>query len=156
MGAAIWQTAVFGMRRYGCLPLQLARLVVVPDAPKNAASFLLRHSMNLIDRERWPVLLTYADTGEGHTGAIYEATGWRFDGLGGGLTYRDPDTGRQMGSIGGGSGRFVPCPPGWETRKTVKRRFVHAVAASSDAAPSHGDEGGSQPTLPLQFAETVA
>jgi hypothetical protein len=59
--------------------LALSRLVVVPDAPKNAASFLLRHSMRFIDRGRWPVLVTYADEWQGHTGGIYKAlkdAGW--------------------------------------------------------------------------------
>ena len=60
--------------------LALSRLVVDPELPTNAASFLLGRSMRLIDRKRWPVLVTYADTGQGHTGAIYRATNWRCDG----------------------------------------------------------------------------
>ncbi len=61
--------------------LALSRLVIQPNTPKNAASFLLSKSMFLIDRERWPVLVTYADEWQGHTGAIYRATGWQYDGL---------------------------------------------------------------------------
>lgn len=60
--------------------LSLSRLVCVPEAPKNAASFILRHSMRMIDRSRWPVLITFADEWQGHTGAIYLATGWHFAG----------------------------------------------------------------------------
>jgi hypothetical protein len=60
--------------------LSCSRLVVAPEVPKNGASFLLGRSMRLIDRERWPVLVTYADTNQGHTGAIYKATNWREDG----------------------------------------------------------------------------
>lgn len=60
--------------------LSLTRLVVQPGMPTNSASFLLGRSINLIDRERWPVLVTYADTALGHTGAIYKATNWRCDG----------------------------------------------------------------------------
>ena len=56
--------------------LALSRLCLSPDVPKNGASFLLGRSMRLLDRERWPVLLTYADTRQGHTGAIYRATNW--------------------------------------------------------------------------------
>lgn len=56
--------------------LVLSRLAVHPDLPTNAASFLLGRSMRAIDRKRWPVLLTYADTALGHTGAIYRATNW--------------------------------------------------------------------------------
>jgi hypothetical protein len=56
--------------------LCLSRLAVAPEVPANGASFLLGRSMKLIDRKRWPVLLTYADTRLGHTGAIYKATNW--------------------------------------------------------------------------------
>jgi hypothetical protein len=61
--------------------LSLSRLVVVPGMPQNAASFLLARSMKLLDREAWPCLVTYADTYQGHTGAIYRATNWRYAGL---------------------------------------------------------------------------
>jgi len=60
--------------------LALSRLVVHPSVPKNGASFLLGNSMRMIDRDRWPVLVTYADTRLGHTGAIYRATNWICDG----------------------------------------------------------------------------
>ena len=56
--------------------LALSRLVVAPEVPGNGASFLLARSMQLLDRTRWPVLVTYADTRLGHTGAIYRATNW--------------------------------------------------------------------------------
>lgn len=56
--------------------LALSRLCVASDVPANGASFLLGRSMRTIDRERWPILLTYADTAYGHTGAIYLATNW--------------------------------------------------------------------------------
>lgn len=61
--------------------LALSRLAISPDTPKNAASFLLGKSMRLIDRERWPCLVTYADTWRGHTGAIYKATNWKYVGM---------------------------------------------------------------------------
>jgi hypothetical protein len=57
--------------------LALSRLCVADDVPKNGASFLLGASMAMLDRDRWPVLLTYADTALGHTGGIYKATNWR-------------------------------------------------------------------------------
>lgn len=60
--------------------LSLSRLVIAPNIPKNAASFLVAASMRLIDRERWPALVTYADEWQGHTGAIYRATNWRYVG----------------------------------------------------------------------------
>lgn len=60
--------------------LSLSRFVIVPGVPPNASSFLLGAAMKLIDRRRWPILLTYADPNEGHTGAIYRATNWHEDG----------------------------------------------------------------------------
>jgi hypothetical protein len=60
--------------------LSLSRLVIAPGMPTNAASFLIRRSMRLIDRSRWPVLVTYADGWRGHVGTIYRAAGWQEDG----------------------------------------------------------------------------
>lgn len=60
--------------------LCLSRLVITPDVPKNACSFLLSKSVRLIDPSRWPVLVTYADDWQGHTGSIYLACGWEYCG----------------------------------------------------------------------------
>lgn len=61
--------------------LALSRLVIEPDVPKNAATFLLSRSQKMIDRRRWPVLVTYADEWRGHTGAIYRAANWEYAGM---------------------------------------------------------------------------
>lgn len=61
--------------------LSLTRLVCLPEAPKNAASFLLGHSVRLIRRDgRFVSLVTYADESQGHTGAIYRASNWAYVG----------------------------------------------------------------------------
>ena len=60
--------------------LSLSRLVIVPDVPKNACTFLLGRSMKMIDRQRWPCLVTYADTWQGHDGGIYKASNWKYEG----------------------------------------------------------------------------
>jgi hypothetical protein len=61
--------------------LSLTRLVVLPDTPKNACSFLLARSVKLIQQDRRFVsLVTYADESQGHTGAIYKASGWAYVG----------------------------------------------------------------------------
>ena len=77
--------------------LSLSRLCASPDAPKNAASFLLSASMRMIDRARWPVLLTYADTAQGHTGAIYKAANWECLGPVAAGDTRTDSEGRQCG-----------------------------------------------------------
>ena len=57
--------------------LTLSRLVLDPDVPKNGASYMLGRSMRLIQEDhKWECLVTYADEGQGHTGAIYLATNW--------------------------------------------------------------------------------
>ena len=61
--------------------LALSRLVVVPKVPKNGASYLLGQSERMIRKHpRWECLVTYADTWQGHTGAIYKATNWTYIG----------------------------------------------------------------------------
>lgn len=61
--------------------LNLSRLVVAPDVPKNAASFLLARSIRQIDHRQWHCLVTYADQAQGHRGTIYHATNWEYLGL---------------------------------------------------------------------------
>lgn len=59
--------------------LVLSRLVVHPDVPQNAASFLIMQSVKLIRQNpRWEYLLTYADEWQNHSGAIYKATNWTY------------------------------------------------------------------------------
>jgi hypothetical protein len=56
--------------------LSLSRLVCEQSAPKNTPSFLLSNGMRFIDRNRWPILITFADDWQGHVGTIYRAAGW--------------------------------------------------------------------------------
>lgn len=58
--------------------LALSRLVVAPDVPKNACSFLLSRSAKMIPVKDWPCLVTYADDWRGHTGRIYLASNWQY------------------------------------------------------------------------------
>ncbi len=64
--------------------LSLSRLVLVPELPKNAATFLLMMSVRLIRKraDKWRCLITQADTWKGHTGHIYKVAGWEECGLG--------------------------------------------------------------------------
>jgi hypothetical protein len=116
--------------------LSLSRFVIAPEIPTNGASYLLGRSMRLIDRSRWPVLVTYADTNQGHTGAIYKATNWREDGpVPAGDTWRTPD-GQLVGRKRGAFTRTAGAMRGMGYVKQPSRpkiRFVHdarrAVAA---------------------------
>lgn len=60
--------------------LALSRLAIEPNAPKNAATYLIMNSVRLIDRSRWHTLVSYADGWRGHSGKIYYAAGWEYCG----------------------------------------------------------------------------
>lgn len=141
LGATVWlpptkpaavSVAGDGWRGVLCL----SRLVIAPEAPKNAASFLLAGSRRRVDRRRWPVLLTYADTAMGHTGAIYLADNWTYLGeTAGGDTWVGPD-GEQRGRKRGGRNLTVAemRAAGFERRPSApKRKFVHRVAGNTAA-----------------------
>ena len=112
--------------------LALSRLVVEPGVPKNACSFLMAKSMRMIDREKWPCFVTYADEWQGHKGTIYKATNWKEVGK------TAPEATFQL------DGRMVARKAGPKTRtraemenlgavmvgKFSKTKFVHVVALS--------------------------
>ena len=61
--------------------LGLSRMVMRPDTPKNACSFLLAKSIKAIRKERRFVsLVTYADDSQNHTGHVYKASNWAYVG----------------------------------------------------------------------------
>lgn len=78
--------------------LSLTRLVVSPEVPTNAASFLLSKSVLRIKKDRRFVsLVTYADESQGHTGGIYRASNWMYVGRTGPYPrWLCPSTGRQV------------------------------------------------------------
>lgn len=74
-GAAI---AICPEAPYGVL--SLSRMVALPHRQRtlNHVSKPLRYQMRrLIDRTRWPVLVTYSDASLGHTGHVYKCSGWK-------------------------------------------------------------------------------
>lgn len=59
--------------------LALSRMVAVPKDErelKHVSKPLREQVKKLIDRTRWPVLVTYSDEGQGHTGYVYKCSGW--------------------------------------------------------------------------------
>lgn len=61
--------------------LALSRLVIKQGVPKNAAGFLMAQSIRRVRKDgRFLLLLTYADSEQGHTGTVYRATNWQYDG----------------------------------------------------------------------------
>jgi hypothetical protein len=59
--------------------LALSRMVATPKEErrlKHVSKPLKVQMKRLIDRTRWPVLVTYSDEGQGHTGYVYQCSGW--------------------------------------------------------------------------------
>jgi hypothetical protein len=79
--------------------LELRRLAISPDAPRNMASRMLRIMALLIARHRPEVerLVSYQDT-EVHTGCIYRAAGWEKTLLSGGGEWDRPNSRNQCGT----------------------------------------------------------
>jgi hypothetical protein len=60
--------------------LSLSRMVAVPRGQRELRHIskpLKEQMKHLIDRTRWPVLVTYADAGQGHDGYVYKCAGWQ-------------------------------------------------------------------------------
>ncbi len=85
VAAFVWQPPAPGAARSVCseLPaavLSLSRMVAVPSTERelrHKSKPLRRQMKRLIDRSRWPVLVTYSDEGQGHTGHVYKCSGWQ-------------------------------------------------------------------------------
>lgn len=59
--------------------MELNRLVINEGLEKNVLSFLVSQSLNFLPKPF--VLVSYADTSQGHHGYIYQATNWIYTGL---------------------------------------------------------------------------
>jgi len=61
--------------------LSLTRMVMLPDVPRNACSFLLARAVRAIRQDgRFVSLVTYADESLGHMGGVYRAANWVYVG----------------------------------------------------------------------------
>ena len=80
----VWQPPPPGAARSVCPEapygvLALSRMVALPKERRklqHVSKPLRRQMRMLIDRTRWPVLITYSDEGQGHTGHVYMCSGW--------------------------------------------------------------------------------
>lgn len=84
VAAFVWQPPPPGAAKATCPEapqgvLALSRMVAVPRTERvlqHISKPLRRQMRMLIDRTRWPVLITYSDEGQGHTGHVYKCSGW--------------------------------------------------------------------------------
>lgn len=105
--------------------LALSRMVAVPrdERALNHVSKPLRMQMKrLIDRRRWPVLVTYSDEGQGHTGHVYKCSGWLPTARMTRRTYHDADGRRVSAYANGKSGGRAGLTRGPDT---VLQRWEH-------------------------------
>ena len=65
--------------KYKSLVLEFNRLIIEEGSPHNSASYLIGNSIKLLPSPR--ILVSYADTGQGHIGYVYQATNWLYTGL---------------------------------------------------------------------------
>ena len=66
-------------KKYKSIVLELNRLCINDDLPKNCASFFISKTFKLLPYPS--ILVSYADKSFGHTGYIYQATNWIYTGL---------------------------------------------------------------------------
>jgi hypothetical protein len=59
--------------------IELNRLVINEGVPKNSASYLVGGSLKLLPKPK--IVVSYADTKQGHVGYIYQATNFIYTGL---------------------------------------------------------------------------
>lgn len=86
IAAWTWQPPPHGAAKKVCPEapqgvLALSRMVAVPKAERPTMPHIsepLRCIMDhMINRGRWPVLVTYSDQGQNHTGTVYAKSGWK-------------------------------------------------------------------------------
>lgn len=131
VAAFLWQPPPPAAARSVCpaLPhgvLALSRMVAVPHEQRRLRHLRgpLRAQMRrLIDRTRWPVLVTYSDEGQGHTGYVYRVSGWTPKEKRRAATFTDAQ-GRRVSSYSNGVSRT---PEGATRGETVIRRWEHWI-----------------------------
>lgn len=120
--------------------LALSRMVAVPRHERmlNHVSKPLRRQMRvLIDRGRWPALVTYSDEGQGHTGHVYLCSGWSKTRKERRAFFVGPDGARASSYANGVTGGRQLTRGG----VTILQRWEHFVCPKQDAADwmrSHG------------------
>jgi hypothetical protein len=66
-------------KEYAKLVFELNRLCINSTAPKNAASMIISRAIKQLPKDL--VLVSFADTAQGHVGYVYQATNWIYTGL---------------------------------------------------------------------------
>jgi len=68
--------------------LELRRLCLIDDTPKNAESFFIAKTLRWLKKyTEWEYVISYADPEQGHTGTIYRASNFHYHGMTSGSSY---------------------------------------------------------------------
>jgi len=59
--------------------IELSRLVINDECPKNTASYFVSKCIKMLPRPK--IIVSYADTGQGHVGKVYQACNFIYTGL---------------------------------------------------------------------------
>lgn len=113
--------------------LALSRMVAVEkdDRKLKHISKPLRMQMrHLIDRTRWPVLVTFSDEGQGHLGHVYKCSGWEKTTRRRVPIFEDHEGRRTSRYSNGKTGGRDLTPVGW----TYVQRWEHWACARGEAA----------------------
>lgn len=88
--------------------LALSRMIAIPRAERPRVKHISKPlkiiMMRHIDRTRWPVLITYSDESVGHTGYVYQCSGWTPKDRNKSAAYED-DKGARVSSYSNGACR---------------------------------------------------
>jgi hypothetical protein len=62
--------------------LELRRLCLIDDTPKNAESFFVSRTLRWLSKHtQWKFVVSYADPEQGHQGTIYKAANFKYEGV---------------------------------------------------------------------------
>ena len=102
--------------------LELNRLVLASNE-KNHASMLISRSLRLLPKPK--IVVSFADTGQGHVGYVYQATNWLYTGL----------SAKRNDRVAEGDSRHPRTgfdPNGILTERSRKHRYVFFVGNKRD------------------------
>lgn len=132
--------------------LSLSRMVAVPrDARllKHISKPLKLQMSTLIDRGRWPVLVTYSDEGQGHNGYVYQCSGWTPTTRSVRETFEDPATRARASRYSAG---FTGKRELERTGTTTIQRWEHWACARGEAARHMELHGWSRESAGKRYA----
>lgn len=79
IGVAIYGNPM--SRHYGKEVLELRRLCLIDDTPKNTESFFIARTLKWLEKNtKYSSVVSFADPNHGHQGVIYKASNFKYDG----------------------------------------------------------------------------